>query len=113
MCPPFGAGKCRRTSCSAFRSPGPAIYRCSLSAGMDQDTPRRTGDFNAEERQRLRIVHHRLRNASQAIESLLATEQLPRRWAPEPAPADAVDGAKAELEQSYQAVVDCHRDLSI
>jgi two-component sensor histidine kinase len=80
---------------------------------MAEDRARRTGDFTAEERQRLRIVHHRLRNASQAIESLLATEQLPRRWAPEPAPVEAVDGAKEELAQSYQAVLDCHRDLSL
>jgi two-component sensor histidine kinase len=88
-------------------------YRCSLSAEMTEDLPRRTGDFNAEERQRLRIVHHRLRNASQAIESLLATEQLPRRWAPEPAPVEAIDGAKQELEQAYQAVVECHRELAL
>jgi two-component sensor histidine kinase len=80
---------------------------------MDEQPPRRTGDFTADERQRLRIVHHRLRNASQAMESLLATEQLPRRWAPEPAPEEAVDGAKAELEQAYQGVMECHRDLSI
>jgi two-component sensor histidine kinase len=80
---------------------------------MAEDTPRRTGDFNAEERQRLRMVHHRLRNASQAIESLLATEQLKGRWAPAPAPVEAVDGALTEFGQAYQAVVDCHRDLSL
>jgi two-component sensor histidine kinase len=73
----------------------------------------RTGDFTAEERQRLRMVHHRLRNASQAIESLLATEQLRGRWAPAPAPAEAIDGAKEELRQAYQAVMECHRELSI
>ena len=81
---------------------------------MTDETPlRRTGDFDADERQRLRIVHHRLRNASQAIESLLATEPLKGRWAPAPAPAEAVDGAKNELDQAYQAVVACHHDLLI
>jgi two-component sensor histidine kinase len=81
---------------------------------MTDETPlARTGDFDADERKRLRIVHHRLRNASQAIESLLATEPLKGRWAPAPAPAEAVEGAKRELEQAYQAVVDCHRELSI
>lgn len=69
--------------------------------------------LTAEQRQQLRIVHHRLRNASQAVESLLATEQLPRRWAPLPAPPEAVQGALRELEQAYQAVIDCHRDLSL
>ncbi|MDQ6616948.1 MAG: hypothetical protein M3083_19910 [Actinomycetota bacterium] len=80
---------------------------------MAEDTSRRSRDFTVEERQRLRIVHHRLRNASQAIESLLATEQLRGRWAPEPAPSEAVDGAMEEFDQAYRAVVDCHRDLSI
>jgi len=79
----------------------------------DETATRRTGDFDADERQRLRIVHHRLRNASQAIESLLATEQLKGRWAPAPAPAEAVDGAKEELVAAYEAVISCHRDLSI
>ncbi|MGH9126376.1 MAG: hypothetical protein ACRDZ8_16865 [Acidimicrobiales bacterium] len=69
--------------------------------------------LSAEQRQQLRIAHHRLRNASQAVESLLATEQLPRRWAPEPAPPEAVQGALAELEQAYQAVVACQRDLGL
>lgn len=80
---------------------------------MAEDTPRRTGDFTAEERQRLRIVHHRLRNASQAIESLLATEQIRGRWAPAAPPVEAIDGAKEELTQAYQAVLECHRDLSL
>jgi len=69
--------------------------------------------LTAEQRQQLRIAHHRLRNASQAVESLLATEQLPRRWAPLPAPPEAVQGALQELEQAYQAVLACHRDLSL
>ncbi len=80
---------------------------------MAEYTSHRSGDFTAEERQRLRIVHHRLRNASQAIESLLATEQLKGRWAPAAPPAEAVEGAKAEFDQAYQAVVDCHRELSL
>lgn len=79
----------------------------------DQTPPLRSTDFDAEERHRLRIVHHRLRNASQAIESLLATEPLKGRWAPAPAPPEAVEGAKNEFAQAYQAVVECHRDLSI
>ena len=69
--------------------------------------------LTAEQRQQLRIVHHRLRNASQAVESLLATEQLPRRWAPAPAPPEAVQGALRELEEAYQAVLACHQDLGL
>jgi two-component sensor histidine kinase len=79
----------------------------------DESTQRRTGDFDAEERKRLRIVHHRLRNASQAVESLLATEQLKGRWAPAPAPVEALDGALAELDAAIGAVVECHRDLAL
>jgi|HubBroStandDraft_6_1064221.scaffolds.fasta_scaffold91139_3 two-component sensor histidine kinase len=80
---------------------------------MTEESVHRTGDFTPEERQRLRIVHHRLRNASQAIESLLATEKLKGRWAPFPPPVEAVDGALEEFRQAYQGVVDCHRDLSL
>ena len=69
--------------------------------------------LSPEQRQQLRIAHHRLRNASQAIESLLATEQLKGRWAPAAAPPEAVQGALSELEQAYQAVEACHRDLSL
>ncbi len=88
-------------------------YRCSLGAGMTEDMSRRSGDLTDEQRQRLRIAHHRLRNASQAIESLLATEQIRGRWAPVPAPWEAIDGAKEELQQAYRAVVQCHRELSL
>jgi len=88
-------------------------YRCSLGAEMADDTVRRTQDFTEDERKQLRMVHHRLRNASQAIEALLATEQLRGRWAPAAAPPEAVAGALDELDKSYQAVVDCHRDLSL
>jgi hypothetical protein len=43
----------------------------------------------------------------------LATEQLKGRWAPAPAPVEAVDGALQEFQAAYQAVVDCHRELSL
>jgi two-component sensor histidine kinase len=79
----------------------------------DEPPTHRTGDFDAEERQRLRIVHHRLRNASQAIESLLATEPMKGRWAPAAPTPEAVEGAKNEFEQAYQAVVTCHRQLGL
>jgi hypothetical protein len=85
------------------------IYRSSLGLEMP-DSPRA---LTADERQQLRIVHRRLRNASQAIESLLATEQIRGRWAPLTPPAEAIDGAKAELEQAYQAVLACHQELSL
>jgi two-component sensor histidine kinase len=89
------------------------IYRVASAPMTDETAARRTGDFDADERKRLRMAHHRLRNASQAIESLLATEPLKGRWAPAPAPAEAVDGAKVELAEAYAAVVACHQDLSI
>lgn len=89
-------------------------YRCSLVATMTDEPPAAaTQELTADERQRLRIVHHRLRNASQAIEALLATEQLKGRWAPTRPTTEAVEGAKAELAQAFEKVMDCHRQLGI
>jgi len=67
--------------------------------------------LSAEERQRLRLAHGRLRIASQALEALTATEPLRGRWMPEPAPPEALDAAQFELEQAYRAVLDCQREL--
>lgn len=80
---------------------------------MEAAPPADRAPLTDEERQRLRLVHHRLRNASQAVESLLATEQLRGRWAPAPAPPEAVQAALKELHQAYQAVVACHQELSL
>jgi two-component sensor histidine kinase len=84
-----------------------------VSAEMEDASPADRTPLTADERQRLRLVHHRLRNASQAVESLLATEQLRGRWAPAPAPPEAVRGALNELRDAYQAMVACHQELSL
>jgi len=68
-------------------------------------------ELTAEQRQRLRLAHHRLRNASQAIEALVATEQIKGRWAPMFPPPEALKGAENELEQAYQAVAECQREM--
>ncbi len=73
--------------------------------------PRTPENLSAEERQRLRLAHGRLRIASQALEALTATEPLRGRWAPEPAPPEALEAARSELEQAYRAVLDCEREL--
>ena len=80
---------------------------------MAADPPEKTVDLSAEDRQRMRQAHHRLRNASQAFESLVATEPIRGRWAPAPAPPEALLGAKVELEQAYLAVVECHKQLLV
>lgn len=78
---------------------------------MVGDTPQTSENLSAEQRQRFRFAHTRLRNASQAIEALVATEPIRGRWLPEPAPREAIEAAKAELEQAYRVVEERHREL--
>jgi hypothetical protein len=61
-------------------------------------------ELTAEERQRLRRAHERLRAASKDLESLIATEPIKGRWAPEPAPAEILDAARGELRRAYAEV---------
>jgi hypothetical protein len=75
------------------------------------DQPRRPEDLTAEERTRLQRAHQWLRNASSALEALTATDPMRGRWAPAPAPDEALDGARADLDNGYQALVRLHREL--
>jgi hypothetical protein len=67
--------------------------------------------LGADERQRLRRAHERLRTASKDLESLIATEPIKNRWEPEPAPPEILDAARAELAQAWQRVLACQRDV--
>lgn len=67
-------------------------------------TERGVGDLAAEERQRLRHAHGRLRAASKELEALIATEPIRGRWEPEPAPAEILDAARAALRRAYAEV---------
>jgi hypothetical protein len=69
------------------------------------------GGIGAEERQQLRRAHERLRAASKELEGLIATEPIKGRWDPEPAPAEILDAARAELRDAYAGVLRRHREI--
>jgi len=55
--------------------------------------PRRPEALTDAEREVLHRAHQRLRNTSQALEALVATDPIRGRWAPAPAPAEALRAA--------------------
>jgi len=59
----------------------------------------------------LHRAHQRLRNTSQALEALVATDPIRGRWAPEPAPAEALQAARADLAKAYEALERNNDDL--
>ncbi|MBW3614830.1 MAG: hypothetical protein KY439_05900 [Actinobacteria bacterium] len=67
--------------------------------------------MSADQRERLRRAHQRLRNTSAALEALVATEPLRGRWAPQPAPPEALHGAADDLYRAYEGLLRCHREL--
>lgn len=73
--------------------------------------PRRPEALSGEDREVLHRAHQRLRNASQALEALVATDPIRGRWAPEPAPAEALRGARADLQKAYEALDRRHDEL--
>jgi hypothetical protein len=75
------------------------------------DEPRRPEGLTADERTTLHRAHQWLRNASSALEALTATDPIRGRWAPAPAPDEALDGARADLRNAYAAIVRHHHDL--
>jgi hypothetical protein len=70
-----------------------------------------SGELTAEQRQRLRRAHERLRTASKDLEVLVATEPIKNRWAPEPAPAEILATARTDLREAYAAVVAAQREI--
>jgi len=72
---------------------------------------RRPEELSGAERQQLHRAHQRLRNASQALEALVATEPIRGRWAPAPATLEALEGARAELTRAYRGLALCHHEL--
>jgi hypothetical protein len=65
---------------------------------------RRPKDLDEAERARISRVHHRLRNASQALEALTASPKQRGRWDPAPPTDEALDAARSELREAYDAV---------
>jgi hypothetical protein len=68
-------------------------------------------ELSAEERQRLRRAHERLRTASKELEVLVATEPIKNRWAPEPAPAEILETARSDLQEAWAGVLRCQREI--
>ncbi|MEA2149527.1 MAG: hypothetical protein QOD69_1357 [Solirubrobacteraceae bacterium] len=70
-----------------------------------------TAGLTADERARLRRAHERLRSASKELEVLVATEPMKNRWAPEPAPPEILDAARAELREAWAGVVRSQQEI--
>lgn len=68
-------------------------------------------ELSEEDRERLRLAHHRLRKASQELEALVATKQLRGRWAPTPAPVEVLEMARHDLERAWREVTSLHAQL--
>lgn len=67
--------------------------------------------MSEDEREVLHRAHQRLRNTSQALEALVATDPIRGRWAPEPAPAEALEGARADLRRAYEDLERRHDEI--
>ncbi|MEA2157388.1 MAG: hypothetical protein QOE11_3528 [Solirubrobacteraceae bacterium] len=78
---------------------------------VGSEQARGSEELSAEERQRLRRAHERLRAASKELEVLVATEPIKNRWAPEPAPAEILDTAREDLQRAYADVVRCQQEI--
>ncbi len=68
-------------------------------------------ELTEDERRRLRRASERLRTASKELESLVATEPIKNRWAPEPAPPEILDAARAELATAWTELTRGYREL--
>ena len=79
----------------------PAVWQ---SPAVTSETGRRPEHLDEAERARLSRAHHRLRNASQALEALTATPKQKGRWDPRPPTDEALEAARSELREAYEAV---------
>jgi hypothetical protein len=68
-------------------------------------------DLTEDERRRLRRAHERVRTATQEVMSLVATEPIKNRWAPEAAPPEILDAARSELQAAWDALGSSYREL--
>ena len=78
---------------------------------MGAEQSRGADELTADERQRLRRAHERLRAASKELEVLIATEPIKGRWAPEPAPPEILDAARADLQRAYAEVARSQHEI--
>jgi hypothetical protein len=75
------------------------------------ETQRKPEELTDEERQRLHRAHQHVRNASQQLEALTVIDPMPRRWAAQPAPVEALHAATAELNAAVQGLWQAQHEL--
>jgi len=72
---------------------------------------RKPAELSQEQRQLLHRAHQRLRNASHALEALTVVEQVRGRWAPVPAPVEALEAAQNDFHRACQKFWHVHQEL--
>lgn len=65
---------------------------------------RQPPDLGAEEAERLRRAHHRLRKASQDLESFTAPQHVRGRWEPLAVPDEVMESARSEMAVAWAAL---------
>jgi hypothetical protein len=78
---------------------------------MMRPMPGTPEELSEDERRQLRRASERLRTASKELESLVATDPIKNRWAPEPAPPEILDAARSELGAAWSELVRSYREL--
>lgn len=78
---------------------------------MTGPAPRQPQDLAEEEADQLRRLHHRLRKASQDLESFTAPQRMRGRWDPAPVPDEAMDAARVELVDAYRSIWRAYGEL--
>lgn len=73
--------------------------------------PRAPEELTEDERRRLRRASERLRTASKELESLVATDPIKNRWAPEPAPPEILGAARSELQTAWSELMRGYSDV--
>jgi hypothetical protein len=61
-------------------------------------------DLGAEEADGLRRAHHRLRKASQDLESFTAPPRMKGRWEPLAVPDEVMEAARSEMGAAWAAL---------
>jgi len=70
-----------------------------------------SGEPSQEQRVQLRHAHERLRTASKELQALVASDPVKGRWDHEWAPAEILRAAHEELQQAYERLTVCHREI--
>jgi len=72
---------------------------------------RKPEELSKEQREQLHRAHQTLRNASHALEALTVVAPVRGRWAPTPAPVEALEAAQNALYLACQEFWRIHQEL--